>query len=263
VVPDLTYLPEKYHKFVTSNVRRIYVDFSSANKELRESLKAAEGRLARKAATEQALLTRCEELTEALIAHRQGERDANQRILELEDDIANMEKVVQENDDKAKEFQRMHGLVLDKVKCVEKSNQVLQKENVRLSLNYHDIGMKLKEKEPDSNTDTRADTSSNQTTYLYSSQSASAPLRPKQKQRKYVVRIPQGDPAGSSNARCTIQVSTSEDAPVAISMSTASASTSRSIGSSRPIKPLPKRRGIKNRVFGDSSFMSIDVSDFV
>jgi len=46
---------------------------------------------------EQSLLKRCEELTEALSAHRQGERDANQRILELEDDIMTLEKVVKEN----------------------------------------------------------------------------------------------------------------------------------------------------------------------
>ena len=37
-------------------------------------------------------LTRCEALTEALNTHIQGESDANQRILELETHIANLEK---------------------------------------------------------------------------------------------------------------------------------------------------------------------------
>jgi hypothetical protein len=63
------------------------------------------------------LLRRCEELTGALDFHRQGERDANKRIMKLEADIANMEKLVKENE--------------DKVKCVEKSNQIL-----RQSLNH-------------------------------------------------------------------------------------------------------------------------------
>jgi len=96
---------------------------------------------------EQALLKRCEELTEALSAHRQGERDANQRILELEDDVMTLEKLAKENIDKVKDLQKTHGLVLDKAESVERNNQVLQKENIRLSLSYHDMGMKLNEKE--------------------------------------------------------------------------------------------------------------------
>jgi len=249
VVPDLTYLPEKYHKFVTNNVRRVYVDFSSANKELRESLTAAEDRLARKAAMEQTLLRRCEELAEALSIHRQGERDANMRILELQEDNAFMEKRLREKGHSAKEVQRMHGLILDKVKCLEKTNQVLQQENVRLSLRYHDTG-KTFDKECIGSI--VADTLSNQTTDVSSSQSpntSSVVLRPKHKQRKHVVH------------------STSEDTSVAVPMSRSttnssvrSASTSRPV---RPIKPLPKRRSIRNRVLGDSSFMSIDPSDFV
>jgi len=91
-------------------------------------------------------LNRCEELTEALSAHRQGERDANLRILELEDDIVNLEKLVKENNDKIKDLQKTQGLILDKAECVERNNEVLQKENVRLSLSYHDMGMKLNEK---------------------------------------------------------------------------------------------------------------------
>jgi len=60
--------------------------------ELQLSLKAAEDRLAREAATERVLLTRCTALTEALNTHLQGESDANQRVLELETEIANTKK---------------------------------------------------------------------------------------------------------------------------------------------------------------------------
>lgn len=94
-------------------------------------MKAAEDRLARKAVTEQALLKRCEELIETLDVHRQGERDANQRIMELEDDIANMEQLGKEKDEMLK---KMQGLVVDKDKVVEKKP-------------FLDIGMKKKEEE--------------------------------------------------------------------------------------------------------------------
>jgi hypothetical protein len=261
VIPDVTCLPEKYHKFVSQNVRRIYVDFSSANSELRDALKAAEGRLARKATTEQALLKRCEELTEALNAHRQGERDANVRILDLEDDLANLENTLKENDVKAKESQRTLDLVVQKVNCLEQSNRALQEESLKLFLAHHDTLKKSKEIESEeSNISVREGGASNQLSRLSASQPAntsSAALPPTRKQRKYIVRLPR-EHSSRSSSECTIQVSTSDDTPLAISMS-----TSRPVDPSRPIKPLPNRRGVKKRLIGDSSFMSIDVSDFV
>jgi hypothetical protein len=54
-------------------------------------------------------LRRCEELSAALNFHRQGERNANERIVKLEADIANMKKPVKEI-----------------VKRVNMSNQVLR-----------------------------------------------------------------------------------------------------------------------------------------
>jgi len=212
VLPDLTYLPEKYHKFVTHSVRRVYVDSSSTIKELRESLKAAEIRLARKESMEQALLKRSEELVEAVTAHRQGERDANLRILELEEEIMTLEDDSREHDSKVKDLQKMHALILDKLNGLEKSNQVLQSENIRLSLNYHDIRAKLKEKDPN----------------IY-------------------------QPASSKKHR------KGHDAN---SMSPATNSSASSVFS-RPTKPLPKRRAIKQRLIGDSSFVPIGLSDFI
>jgi hypothetical protein len=257
VLPDLTYLPEKYHKFVTHNVRRVYVDFSSPNKELRESLKAAEDRLARKAATEQALLKRCEALGEALSVHRQGERDANQRILELQDDNAHMEKLVEENSNLADEIQGMHRIALDKVKCLEKSNEALRQENLSFSLDFHNLRREfLKNKEWMGSK--RGDTSSNQTSDLLSqsTNTSSVALH----QRKCVVQLPQGDSAGSSSEDdASFVISTSRTTKSSIR----SASTSKPIVPSRRIKPLPKRRRNINRILGDTSFMSIDLSDFV
>lgn len=73
-------------------------------------------------------MRRCEELTEALDVHRQGETNANERIVKLESDIANMEKLVKENEDKVKELQRIHGFSMGEAMCVEESNQVWRKD---------------------------------------------------------------------------------------------------------------------------------------
>lgn len=140
VLPDLTYLPEKYHKFVSHNVRRLYVDFSAPNSDhTRDALKAAEARLARKAATEQALLRRCEELTEAVTVHREGERDANVRILDLENDLAALENLVEDNNIKARTLQGMLDSVMLKVNSLEETNKALQKENARLPLTQEEV----------------------------------------------------------------------------------------------------------------------------
>jgi hypothetical protein len=269
VVPDLTYLPQKYHKFVTNHVRRVYVDLS-ANNDQREALKTAEQRLARKADVEQLLMKRCEELAEALNAHRQGERDANERIMELEEDIANMEKLVKESDGKVRELQRMHDLAVDKVKFVEKCNQVLQKENVKLSLatlRHHERKQREERSHAKEKQLVRIE-------YRQSDGSSQSPITHSaafpHKRRKYVVRLPQGHPSAPSNTEYTSRVSSSEDTPAAIFMSTpnssvplASASTSRLVDPSRPIKPLPKRRRLKNRLISLSNFMAIDVSNFL
>ncbi|KAJ3508698.1 hypothetical protein NLJ89_g5607 [Agrocybe chaxingu] len=95
VVPDLNYLPEKYHPFISPAVRRVYLD-TSVHTDLQKQLKHAETRLARKICSEEDLMRRCEALTAALNAHRMGEAEANERIREIEDDFYEAERGLKE-----------------------------------------------------------------------------------------------------------------------------------------------------------------------
>src|SRR5438309_716497 len=99
VLCQLTYLPEKYHTFVSQPLRRVYIDTpsspsSSSNSALENALKAAEARLASKNATEEQILRRCEEMTAVLDAHRQGEREANERIMDMEEEMAEIQSLL-------------------------------------------------------------------------------------------------------------------------------------------------------------------------
>ncbi|CAA7261774.1 unnamed protein product [Cyclocybe aegerita] len=95
VVPDLNYLPEKYHPFISHAVRRVYLD-TSAYTDLQKQLKHVEARLARRIASEEEFMRRCEALTAALNAHRAGEAEANERISEIEDDFYETERNLKE-----------------------------------------------------------------------------------------------------------------------------------------------------------------------
>ncbi|KAF9530315.1 hypothetical protein CPB83DRAFT_850696 [Crepidotus variabilis] len=92
VTPDLGHLPAKYHPFVVSPLRRVYINSNNGNQAaLEKRVKELEQRLILKTAMEQSLMTRCEALSASLDAHRQGERDANERILDLEQEIFELE----------------------------------------------------------------------------------------------------------------------------------------------------------------------------
>ncbi|KAF4610618.1 hypothetical protein D9613_007142 [Agrocybe pediades] len=89
-IPDLTYLPEKYHPFISHAVRRVYIDMES-DSALQRKLKQAEAKLLSKAKSEEALLKKCESLAAAVSAHRAGEAEAQERIYELEEKIEDLE----------------------------------------------------------------------------------------------------------------------------------------------------------------------------
>ncbi|KAF8732665.1 hypothetical protein AX14_004103 [Amanita brunnescens Koide BX004] len=59
VMPDLTYLPEKYHQYIIPAVRRVYIDNSSASS-LQRKLARAEVRVAKLENEQEILLKQCE-----------------------------------------------------------------------------------------------------------------------------------------------------------------------------------------------------------
>ncbi|KAF9530316.1 hypothetical protein CPB83DRAFT_834294 [Crepidotus variabilis] len=75
-----------------SGFRRVYINNHSANQTtLEKKIKDLEQRLALKTAMENSLMERCESLAASVDAHRQGERDANNRIMDLEQEIQDLE----------------------------------------------------------------------------------------------------------------------------------------------------------------------------
>lgn len=93
----------------------MYIDSSSSNPDIENALRAVEARLARKTAEEEQLLQRCESLTAALDAHRQGEREANERIMELEEEIIEMQSQMKKKDEKILELEITSMVVSEKV----------------------------------------------------------------------------------------------------------------------------------------------------
>src|SRR6266540_1458516 len=135
VLCQLMYLQEKYHTFVSHPVRRVYIDTSSSSSPsssssstsaLENALKDAETRLASKIAHEEQLLRRCEELTAVLDAHRQGEREANERIMEMEEEMEEIQSLLKKTDEKRKE---KDSLLMEKIKDLEMGTALLKAEN--------------------------------------------------------------------------------------------------------------------------------------
>ena len=100
----------------------MYID--AANSEVENTLKAVEARLARKAEEEEQLMQRCEGLTAALDAHRQGEREANERIMELEEEIAETQNLMKKKDEKISELERRNMVIKEKARSPQFDNTV-------------------------------------------------------------------------------------------------------------------------------------------
>ncbi|PPQ64369.1 hypothetical protein CVT24_008438 [Panaeolus cyanescens] len=128
VMPDLSCLAPKYHPFVTSNIRRVYHDFSSYAK-LQQKLKKAESSLETKKRGEEALMSRCESLGAALQAHREGEADANERIIELEDEMRELESYFKGlmADMKAEQREKENAY-LEEIERLKDENRAMQQE---------------------------------------------------------------------------------------------------------------------------------------
>ncbi len=109
----------------------MYID--AANSELENALKAVEARLLRKTEEEEQLMQRCEGLTAALDAHRQGEREANERIMELEEEIAEMQNLMKKKDENISELERRNMVIKGKAKSTQFDDTVpLQEPQIHL-----------------------------------------------------------------------------------------------------------------------------------
>lgn len=116
-----TLLPVQFHPFLVSPIRRVYIDNTNQGaSEVR--VKELEKRLATKTTMEAELMKRCEALAATVDAHRQGERDANDRIMEIEQELEE-----QDQDSKVK----IAGLE-NKIRELTKDNNILQRQATNL-----------------------------------------------------------------------------------------------------------------------------------
>ncbi len=89
-------------------------------------------------------MRRCEELTAVLDAHRQGEREANERIMEMEEEMEEIQSLLKKTDEKRKE---KDSLLMEKIKDLEMGTALLKAENLFLSKRVNELDSKLKEAE--------------------------------------------------------------------------------------------------------------------
>ena len=86
---------------------------------------------------------RCKELTSTLDAHRQREREANERIMDMEEEIEEIQSLLKKKDEKIKDLEN-HSLFVDTIKYHEKGNSMLKAENAQPSMWIHELDSKLK-----------------------------------------------------------------------------------------------------------------------
>ncbi|PPQ68070.1 hypothetical protein CVT26_007354 [Gymnopilus dilepis] len=136
VVPELRYLPPKYHPFIQPAIRRIYADMSP-DAGLRQKVKQLEKSLLVKTKTEDMLMKKCEGLAAALDVHRRGERDAVAEAQELEEKIAELEY---ERDEAVTSLN-------EKYYDLEEENQALKRDNGNWATKFEALHQRLKESE--------------------------------------------------------------------------------------------------------------------
>ncbi|KAF8972775.1 hypothetical protein BDZ97DRAFT_1782608 [Flammula alnicola] len=136
-IPDLTYLPKKYHPFISHAVRRVYIDVSPQSS-LQKRLKKAEKRLEMKTKGEEALLQRCEALSAALSAHRNGEAEAHEKLQELGEKLEEAEDAEEEHLDTINRLNAQIALMkMENSRLTKRSNELtshLIKEEARMNL---------------------------------------------------------------------------------------------------------------------------------
>ncbi|TEB21966.1 hypothetical protein FA13DRAFT_1613588, partial [Coprinellus micaceus] len=84
VVPDLTYLPKKYHPFVVSSLRRIYLDESSEVVNLERDVAKYKARLQSSREREELLMKECERHQKKARGYRVREQEARMEKEKLE-----------------------------------------------------------------------------------------------------------------------------------------------------------------------------------
>ncbi|KAL6300860.1 hypothetical protein BKA93DRAFT_819235 [Sparassis latifolia] len=76
-MPDMRFVPEKYHKFIIPNVRRVFLDAPlHTSSDLQVDVTRLEGRVQELVHDKTLLMDRCEAQMAASAIHASGERDA-------------------------------------------------------------------------------------------------------------------------------------------------------------------------------------------
>ncbi|KAG6900029.1 hypothetical protein C0993_004086 [Termitomyces sp. T159_Od127] len=90
-LPQLTYLPKKYHEYVLPSLRRVYLD-SQRDSELKSDLKAAKEKIKKLEKDRDILMQQCEKHMAAAQAQAEGERTARLKASDLQSKLDIMRK---------------------------------------------------------------------------------------------------------------------------------------------------------------------------
>ena len=88
-MPDLRYVPEKYHEFMSPGVRKLYVEIP-ANNQLKERVASLEARVKSLHKDNARLMDVCEANMAASTKHAENERDARQEAYKLTKEMATL-----------------------------------------------------------------------------------------------------------------------------------------------------------------------------
>ncbi|KAG6902552.1 hypothetical protein C0995_014941 [Termitomyces sp. Mi166 len=91
VIPDLTYLPKKYHDYVIPSLRRVYLD-APRYSDLKKELKASKEKIKKLENDNEILMQQCERHMAAANAQAKGERAARQKAYDLRSRLRTMEE---------------------------------------------------------------------------------------------------------------------------------------------------------------------------
>jgi DNA repair exonuclease SbcCD ATPase subunit len=99
VIPNAIFVPEKYHPFIDSSVRRIYLD-NSAELALQEQVKQLEARVKSLETQKDQLMDRCESYMQASLRHAENEKDVRTRCTALKKELKQANQSVAELTDR-------------------------------------------------------------------------------------------------------------------------------------------------------------------
>ncbi|KAF8997902.1 hypothetical protein BDQ17DRAFT_1362807 [Cyathus striatus] len=129
--PDLTYLPRKYHQYVLPSVRRVYPAVIAPPQDpahLKEKVRQLEARIVAHKLREEQLLKQCERYHAAVLAHREGERNAIVEAREWEEQLEEAKEELDEVKEELDEVKLQLESVEDDLREAEEAKEEAEEE---------------------------------------------------------------------------------------------------------------------------------------